>query len=64
MTLRCPECETAVLNTPRIQVQRRTRKSEILPFKVCKHCKVILVIGKTKIRGWKIWNGEHYLEME
>ena len=59
--MRCPDCMGAMLNTPRIQVQLNRRSSESLPFKVCRRCKIIIIITGTKgVSGWRLWNGEFH----
>lgn len=62
--VRCPECDSAVLNTPRIVV-RRTKSTRIgLPLKACHRCKIIVASGEGAMKGWKIWTPAGFAEMK
>lgn len=62
--VRCPECDSAVLNTPRTVV-RRTKSSRVgLPLKVCHRCNVIIAHGGAAAGGWKIWTPAGYADLK
>lgn len=51
--VRCPGCDSAVLNTPRIVVRRAKSTRIGLPLKACTRCRIIVAGGA--MDGWKIW---------
>ena len=61
MTIRCPQCEIAILSTPTISIRAEKRTRKTIPIKTCARCKVIMILEKTKNDGWKIWRGKEYL---
>ena len=61
---RCPECEMALLNTPTILVRRTKRTRVNLPLKVCRHCKIIIIKGRTRMNEWKLWNNGEYIDLD
>ena len=62
MSVRCPECHTAILNTARIIVKLEKRRVQNIPVKVCRHCLIMMISKQAKINDWKIWNGESYVD--
>lgn len=61
--VRCPECDSAVLHTPRTVV-RRTKSVRVgLPLKVCHRCNVIIVRESVALDGWKVWTPAGYADL-
>lgn len=61
--VRCPVCDSAVLNTPRIVVRRSRPVRVGLPLKACHRCRIIIAPGGAAMDGWRIWTPAGYADM-
>ncbi|CAI9830643.1 hypothetical protein IBTHAUMO2_730006 [Nitrosopumilaceae archaeon] len=60
-TVRCPECEIGILSTPSFTSRAATTKRHQLPVRVCRRCKIVILIEKTWSAGWRVWNSKEYV---
>lgn len=61
--VRCPACDSAVLNTPRTVVRRAKSSRVGLPLKACHRCKIIIARGGA-MDGWRLWTPAGFVEVE